>query len=338
MAIRSTDKDHHVVQVQRGPLRRTKRVTGTLAEARKVEESLIAELVREQELDEAAARLGVDRASPAGRPIPLLRDFYSERWVSHAKVVQNKTTQRARQSSWRYLLYYCGDKRLDELCRPSEVNALVEALKLKGPIVFTKRRNGEPYAPRSKALTNATINGVLSALRSLLNLAHTEGVIPTAPKVDSLPMDDSTPVVPPSEEQFKRLVRAAENFREVAPLLPEVIEFAAETGLRRSELFHLTWDSVELERDAIRVEAQGKAASSTAPSGGPSATNGGRCRCRRRRSRSCSPASPTARARRTRRCSRRGSGPPTCASTPPGRTPGRATSPMRSRRRGSRAR
>lgn len=37
-----------------------------------------------------------------------------------------------------------------------------------------------------------------------------------------------------------------------------MVEFASETGLRRGEVFHLTWASVDLPRSAIRVEMQMK--------------------------------------------------------------------------------
>jgi integrase len=39
-------------------------------------------------------------------------------------------------------------------------------------------------------------------------------------------------------------------------MLPEVIEFTSETGLRRGEVFNLTWTSVDLRRGAVRVEMQ----------------------------------------------------------------------------------
>ena len=53
---------------------------------------------------------------------------------------------------------------------------------------------------------------------------------------------------------------AAEEFRNDAPLLPEVIELSIETGLRQGELFNLNWGSLEQSGPngewAIRVEEQ----------------------------------------------------------------------------------
>jgi integrase len=70
-----------------------------------------------------------------------------------------------------------------------------------------------------------------------------------------LPEDDSKPVVPPSEAEYHALLDACEKFRDVAPLLPEVVEFTALTGLRRAEVFNLRWSSVELDRQVIRIES-----------------------------------------------------------------------------------
>lgn len=47
----------------------------------------------------------------------------------------------------------------------------------------------------------------------------------------AVPRDDSAPIIPPSHEQVQQLLTAAETFRDIAPLTPEAIELAAETGL-----------------------------------------------------------------------------------------------------------
>lgn len=70
-----------------------------------------------------------------------------------------------------------------------------------------------------------------------------------------LPQDDSKPVVPPSEAEYHAVLETCEKFRAVAPLLPEVVELTALTGLRRGEVFNLRWSSVELDRQVLRVES-----------------------------------------------------------------------------------
>jgi integrase len=260
MPIKMFNKQDWLVQVQRGGVRRTRRGTGGEAEARKVEAEMLGELTLESRLDDAARLLGVDRhaQAPAPAPVPTLRQFFDARWVEHAKVVQNASTRAKTRCPWNYALCYLGDKLLTDLLRPAEINAFIEAMKKNGGMSFTLRGDGEPWGRRKRELTNATINQSLKLLRALLFLAHAEGVIPSEPKLDLLPMDDSTPVIPPTETQFRKLLAVCEDFREVAPLLPEVTEFTAETGLRRGEIFHLTWGSVDLERDAIRIEMQAR--------------------------------------------------------------------------------
>src|SRR5262249_26843145 len=91
-----------------------------------------------------------------------------------------------------------------------------------------------------------------------LFLAHNEGKLATAPSIDLLPEDDSTPVVPPTEQQYEVLLKLSADFRPVAPYMPEAIDFDAETGLRLAEQFNLAWASVDRERNALRVETQAR--------------------------------------------------------------------------------
>jgi integrase len=255
------DKGDFIVQVQRAGKRVTKRGTGGEAEAQKIEQQLSGQLDKERQFLEAAAALGVQVASvkaPAVKQSPKLRDFFAKRWVEHAKVVQNAGTRRTTESRFNYLLHYLGDCRLDELLSPAAINAFVETMVKNGPLVFATRKDGQPWRRTEEQFSNATINKTLQCLRSLLYLAHKEGVIDSPPRVDLLPEDDSTPVIPPSEEQFKVLLRLAEDFRAVAPFVPEAIELDAETGMRCGELFNLTWRSVDLQRGAVRIETQGR--------------------------------------------------------------------------------
>jgi integrase len=258
MPIKFLDKKNYLVQVQRAGQRRTRRGTGNEATAKRVEEELLAELAHELKVGAAADLLGVDRAKAEAAPMPTLREFFERRWVEHARVVQNESTRRAQRTPFAYLLFYLGDRPLDALLRRVEVNGLVEALKRDGPLTFATRKDGAPFARRTGELKHVTVNKVIACLKALLNLAHAEDVLAEPPKFDLLPQDDSVPVVPPTEDEYRRLLAACEQFREVAPLLPEVVEFAAETGLRRAEVFHLTWGSVDLARDAVRIEMQAK--------------------------------------------------------------------------------
>src|SRR5436190_14211428 len=134
MSIKMLNKQDWLVQVQRDGVRKTKRGTGGEAEAQRVEAALMAELEHDQKLKEAAALLGVNRqaigAAPApAKRCPTVREFFQRRWTEHAKVVQNEGTRRTSKTPFNYILFYLGDKRLDELLRPHEINAFVEKMK-----------------------------------------------------------------------------------------------------------------------------------------------------------------------------------------------------------------
>jgi integrase len=265
MSIKMVGKEEYLVQVQRGGIRRTRRGKGSESQARAIEAELVNELDLELKRQEAAALLGVSlepslpqQKPSAAQPQLTLRDFFERRWVEHAKVVQNPSTRRTSRCPFNYVLYYLGEKPLVDLLQAREVNAFVEAMKANGPIAFTTRQDGKARRTRCAELTNATINKSLQCLKALLNLAHREGELLAAPRIDLLPEDDSTTVIPPTEEEFLALLEASERFHSIAPLLREVIEFTAETGLRRGEVFALTWKSVDMRREALRVEMQAR--------------------------------------------------------------------------------
>ena len=259
MSIKMLSRDEWLVQVQRKGVRRTRRGTGGPAKAKAAEAELLAELTHDEALDKAAQLLGVDKPGKVAAPMPTLRGFFEDRWVEHSKIVQNASTRRKQQSAYQYVLYYLGDRRLSDLLQPREVNAFIEAVKTNGPLMFAIRNDGKPWQRRVEELTHSTINKLLQCLRALLNLAHTEGILPTAPKIDLLPQDDSTAVIPPTEVEFEALLVACNGYAQVAPLLRAFAEFAAETGLRRGELLNLTWGSVDRVRGAVRVETQARA-------------------------------------------------------------------------------
>jgi hypothetical protein len=172
MSIKMITKDEWLVQVQRGGKRKTKRGTGGESVAQRAEAKLVAELESEVELDDAARKLGVVRtakvhkASHAIRP-PTLREYFEKRWVEHAKVVQNETTRLKSEFPFKYLIYYLGEYRLDELLEPAVINDFVEKMKTRGPISFATRKDGQPWRTSSTELTNCTINkSLISRSRS----------------------------------------------------------------------------------------------------------------------------------------------------------------------------
>lgn len=263
MPIKVNAEGDWLVQVQRGGKRKTQRGTGGEREAKRAEAQMLADLTHEIEVERAAKLLGVNPATAAAsvsqRP-PKLSDYIAGRWAEHAAVVQNEHTRYKSEAPLKYLLLYLGDHHLDELLERAVINGFIEEMKKNGPVSFSTNQDGQPRKTWAWAreLTNATINRSLQRLRALLYLAHVEKQIASAPKIDLLPEDDSETVVPPTEDQLRQLVEMAERFRDIAPLMPEVIEFDAETGLRESELLCLTFKSVDRARKCVRVEKQPK--------------------------------------------------------------------------------
>ena len=254
-----------LVQVQRDGKRHTQRGTGGEAVAKKAEAELLADLDQQTRRREAADVLGLDpeaaETDSGSLTPPTLAEYLTTRWASHAQLVQNETTLRTTASHVKYLVYYLGDIRIDRLS-VADVNKMIETMHKNGPISFKLRRDGKPRQRRSKTFTPTAINRILGTLKAALNLAASEDTITTAPKFKMLPQDNSKPIVPPTDSELQAIIEASRKFTEIAPHFPEVIQLAAETGLRLGELFNLTWGSVDFsmgDTGGLRVEEQHRA-------------------------------------------------------------------------------
>jgi integrase len=266
-----------VVQVQRTGADRQKRrkcqrVRGTRTDALATEKKMIAELEVEvaairktqehqQQKRHAATILGLNpsvaTASRSSARPPSLRDYYSNRVVPHLQATCSSASQQKVIAPWQYLLYKLGDMRLDEITT-EVIHRYAEQMVLPGAALsFHVRRDGKMRKPKTDTLSALTVNKQLQQLKATLRLATDERTLGAVPVVRMLPADDAQEVVPPSEEQFDLVVRAAEEFRDIAPLLPEVTVFAAETGLREGELMNMLWSQVEFgigACGALRIE------------------------------------------------------------------------------------
>jgi integrase len=270
--------DSWVIQVQRTTpkgerLRRCQRLKGSESEARAVEKTIVKELEAElkrlrleQDVElkrqSAAKVLGISlesRTRPSASAMrPKLSDYLAGRWAEHAKVVQGATTRRTTRSHVGYLNHYVGNLRLDEIDQAA-VAHLREALLRDGPRSFALNRDGQFRKARTNMFTPTAVNRIMSTLSAALRLAKDEGLIDRAPRVDMLPLDESQPIVPPSDTELAAIVKTAADFVEIAPLMAEAIELAAETGMRAGEQFTRTWSSVDFkmgETGAIRVDKQ----------------------------------------------------------------------------------
>jgi len=248
-----------VVQVARNGKRLTRRFQGSTVDAERVRAELLLELERDQPQGSTTTQPG----SPGPSNVPTLKEWLRGRYAERSRLLHKESTAGVFESYIRYLIYYLGDRPLDEVARPETLHRYTEQ-RLKDPALsFALRKDGKPRRARVERVSNVAINKSLSVLRAALNLAFKEGLLATQPRVELLPEDDARPIVPPTDTELNAILNEARApaLLEVAPLLPEAIELAVETGLRKEELFRLTWHSVDTSlgpnrEGAIRVEEQ----------------------------------------------------------------------------------
>jgi integrase/ribosomal protein L40E len=217
------DKKYRVCVSVKG--KRDTRVVDNLTLARQKEATLKADLERKL--------MGIEEEKPA----PTLAEVWAKYlpWAKEHKKSWNNDLKYYQK----HLAPRFGSKALDSIT-PLDI----EKMKLELKKGLNKR--GKPYAP-------ATIKHQLVLLRRLYNLAHKWGVYAGKSPLESvsLPKIDNQITEFLRDEELVRLLDTLEKWpiRESA----RFIKFALLTGLRRGELFKLTWDDVDFERGLIRL-------------------------------------------------------------------------------------
>ncbi|HOV88033.1 MAG TPA: tyrosine-type recombinase/integrase, partial [Syntrophobacteraceae bacterium] len=213
-------------------------MTDSLTIARELEASIKADLVREE--------FDITHHRQKKKPITL-NDLW-DKYLPWAK--GNKRT-------WRNDLYLYdahigprfGSKPLADI-----TPFLLE--RMKNEMKRSRNKQGKPFAA-------ATIKHVLVLVRRLFNLAGKWNLYQGANPVKSveMPKVDNQVTEFLSDEELSRLLNVLDNwpYDDSAAF----VKFALFTGMRRGELFKLTWDAVDFERDMITLAA---------PKGGKTAT------------------------------------------------------------------
>jgi integrase len=223
-ALFGRDKKYRVCVSVKG--KRVTRVVDNLTIARETEAAIKGDMVR--------GEFEINRAT---KKIPTLNELWQKYlpWATeHKKSWINDLRYYRKHLEPRF-----GKKTLDAIS-PMDIERLKMDLK-KG---ISKR--GKPYAP-------GTIKHQLVLLGRLYNLARRWNLYDGKSPLESVEMPklDNHKTEFLREDELVRLMETLENwpFRESAAF----VKFALFTGLRRGEIFKLTWQDVDFEHGLIRL-------------------------------------------------------------------------------------
>ncbi len=216
LGIQKVGSDRFVLQVQVKLLRKTKRFSGTLDEAKLAHAQLYAELLAQWQTETMSSSNGLPGPRVLSRS-PTLTEWLTGRYAQHQKLAQNECTRRKLESPAKYILASdLADLPLDKI-DTGKINRHIEWRREVGALTFAYRNDGERYKPRCTEVGNQTVNKALKLLSAALNLAHEEGVIDKLPRINFLPEDDARAIIPPTEEEYRALISGAETLRPIAP-------------------------------------------------------------------------------------------------------------------------
>lgn len=194
-----------------------------------------ARIVRGSKADAEAfeARWRVELEAGAAlstRVAPTFSDFFRQQYGPHAQAHLKESTWRNRRYQLATLDAAIGDLQLTRLTA-----AEVETYK---------------HARLRAGIAHGTINDELKVLRAALNFAKRIGIPTALPRWDRLPQRRRRKVMAWTAVEVDRLYRAVQA--ESPAILPLVV-CLVNTGMRRGEAIALRWESVDLERDLLRV-------------------------------------------------------------------------------------
>jgi integrase len=96
-----------------------------------------------------------------------------------------------------------------------------------------------------------TVNCDVKSVLKVLKWAHRAKRIRELPKVEPISAEQKR-FKPLSDQELVRLIKAC------PPRLRLLVWFLAETGCRTGEVFHLTWDDVDLRKGVIAIRSKGE--------------------------------------------------------------------------------
>lgn len=219
--------------------RRVNRIVDNLTIAREVEGTIKGDLVRgEYDIHSHKVRKAVTLDDVWAKYLP---------WAKEHK------------KSWKDDEWYYGRHIAPRFASKTlESISPIDIERMKAELRKTVNRYGKPYAA-------ATVKHQIVILRRLFNVARKWGLYNGANPVDQVQMPklDNQVTEFLSEEELRRLLNVLDEWPFVTTA--GLIKLAIFTGMRRSELFKLTWDDVDFERGMITIRDPKGGKSETLP-------------------------------------------------------------------------
>ncbi|MHC4884564.1 MAG: tyrosine-type recombinase/integrase, partial [Planctomycetota bacterium] len=217
--------------------RRVRKKVGT---SKKVAELALADITVKLEKKE----IGFE--DTARRKTTLITDFlkdYSEYSRTNHRPNTTKRYQAIINNFKTFLLLHPEVKSLSQLSPK-----LIEKYKTYKRDVETTA-NGADNGSKRKGAKSNTINMEIKTLRTIFGLAVKWGDLKKNPVagVTELKVEDAKPVRFLTTSEVKKLLEAADG--EMCDILTTFIY----SGMRKSELIHLTWDDIDFGRDKILI-------------------------------------------------------------------------------------
>ena len=170
---------------------------------------------------------------------PLFSEFVSQFCHLKSGVLRPNTLKRIYQPSFKAFERILGDKPLAEYT----IHDIEQFKKSRLEMTFSKWGNQSPCSP-------TTVNIQFRSLKSAFNTAVTWRIIDNNPfKSSSQIKIASKPPVYLTRVDFQLLLTGVKE-----KYLKDIFLMAALTGMRVSEIVHLQWSNIDLEREVIRVE------------------------------------------------------------------------------------
>jgi integrase len=248
------DKKYRVCVSVKG--KRLTRVADNLTIAREVEAALKGDLVRDEfDIADHKATKAVTLADVWEKYLPWAKE-HKGTWrddnYHYGKHLEPRFASKALESITPFDI----EKMKTELkksFRASDIRRLEKEQESK-PEGKEKKKKKKPRAPE-KLLSASTIKHQIVLLRRLFNVARKWGMYEGGNPVErvQMPKIDNQKTEFLTNDELSRLMETLDSWpvKESAAF----VKFAMLTGVRRGELFKLTWDDVDFERSMVTLRA-----------------------------------------------------------------------------------